>query len=146
VRPLLFGISLRRRRGRYARTIRAWVYLVEVDREGQGAGYEFTDRIGGRTGDSNLIEETRGHHQDLGKVITKFRIRPPILLIGRVENRHFPKPVAIDGKIALLVADDSLEGTMASLVIADGTGRICTDHDEAALDATLEDVFGSVTG
>jgi hypothetical protein len=35
-----------------------------------------------------------------------------------------PKPVDADGKAALLVADDSLEGTMVSLVIVDSTGRV----------------------
>ncbi len=35
-----------------------------------------------------------------------------------------PKPVDIEGKVALLVADDSLEGMMASLVIVDRSGRI----------------------
>lgn len=34
------------------------------------------------------------------------------------------KPLDADGKAALLVADDSLEGTMASLVIVDVTGRV----------------------
>jgi hypothetical protein len=35
-----------------------------------------------------------------------------------------PKPLDADGKAALLVADDSLEGTMASLVIVDASGRV----------------------
>jgi hypothetical protein len=35
-----------------------------------------------------------------------------------------PKPLDANGKAALLVADDSLEGTMASLVIVDATGRV----------------------
>lgn len=35
-----------------------------------------------------------------------------------------PKPVDADGKAALLVADDSLEGTTVSLVIIDATGRV----------------------
>ena len=35
-----------------------------------------------------------------------------------------PKPLGADGKVALLVADDSLEGTMASLVIVDSSGRV----------------------
>ncbi|MCL5279437.1 MAG: BREX-1 system phosphatase PglZ type B [Planctomycetes bacterium] len=35
-----------------------------------------------------------------------------------------PKPVDADGKAALLVADDSLEGTMVSLVIVDSSGRV----------------------
>ena len=35
-----------------------------------------------------------------------------------------PKGLDIDGKAALLVADDSLEGMMASLVIIDGSGRV----------------------
>ena len=35
-----------------------------------------------------------------------------------------PKPLDQDGKAALLVADDSLEGTMASLVIVDSSGRV----------------------
>jgi hypothetical protein len=34
------------------------------------------------------------------------------------------KPLDADGKAALLVADDSLEGTMASLVIVDASGRV----------------------
>jgi hypothetical protein len=35
-----------------------------------------------------------------------------------------PKSLDADGKAALLVADDALEGTMASLVIIDGSGRV----------------------
>jgi len=35
-----------------------------------------------------------------------------------------PKALDADGKAALLVADDSLEGTMASLVIVDADGRV----------------------
>jgi hypothetical protein len=35
-----------------------------------------------------------------------------------------PKALDADGKAALLVADDSLEGTMASLVIVDASGRV----------------------
>jgi len=35
-----------------------------------------------------------------------------------------PKAVDVDGKAALLVADDSLEGTMASLVVIDASGRV----------------------
>jgi hypothetical protein len=35
-----------------------------------------------------------------------------------------PKPLDIDGKVALLVADDSLEGTTVSLVIVDSSGRV----------------------
>jgi hypothetical protein len=35
-----------------------------------------------------------------------------------------PKPLDAEGKAALLVADDSLEGTMASLVIVDASGRV----------------------
>jgi hypothetical protein len=35
-----------------------------------------------------------------------------------------PKPLDGDGKAALLVADDSLAGTMASLVIVDASGRV----------------------
>ncbi len=35
-----------------------------------------------------------------------------------------PKAVDADGKAALLVPDDSLEGTMASLVVVDGAGRV----------------------
>ncbi|MBI4469140.1 MAG: BREX-1 system phosphatase PglZ type B [Acidobacteria bacterium] len=35
-----------------------------------------------------------------------------------------PKTLDTDGKTALLVADDSLEGTMASLVIVDASGRV----------------------
>jgi len=35
-----------------------------------------------------------------------------------------PKPLDADGKAALLVADESLEGTMASLVIVDASGRV----------------------
>ena len=35
-----------------------------------------------------------------------------------------PKPLDGDGKAALLVADDSLVGTMASLVIVDASGRV----------------------
>lgn len=35
-----------------------------------------------------------------------------------------PKPLDADGKAALLVADDSLEGTIVSLVIVDATGRV----------------------
>ncbi|HUU95729.1 MAG TPA: BREX-1 system phosphatase PglZ type B [Phycisphaerae bacterium] len=35
-----------------------------------------------------------------------------------------PKAVGDDGKAALLVADDSLEGTMASLVVVDASGRV----------------------
>lgn len=35
-----------------------------------------------------------------------------------------PKPLDADGKAALLVADDSLEGTTVSLVIVDATGRV----------------------
>ncbi len=35
-----------------------------------------------------------------------------------------PKPLDTAGKAALLVADESLEGTMVSLVIIDGSGRI----------------------
>jgi len=35
-----------------------------------------------------------------------------------------PKPLEGDGKAALLVADDSLEGTTVSLVIVDATGRV----------------------
>jgi len=35
-----------------------------------------------------------------------------------------PKALDADGKTALLVADDSLEGTMASLVVADASGRV----------------------
>ena len=35
-----------------------------------------------------------------------------------------PKALDADGKAALLVADDSLEGTMASLVILDASGRV----------------------
>lgn len=35
-----------------------------------------------------------------------------------------PKAMDADGKAALLVADDSLEGTMASLVIIDASGRV----------------------
>ena len=35
-----------------------------------------------------------------------------------------PKPLDSDGKAALLVADDSLEGTMASLVVVDSSGRV----------------------
>ncbi len=35
-----------------------------------------------------------------------------------------PKPLDADGKAALLVADDSLEGTVASLVIVDASGRV----------------------
>lgn len=35
-----------------------------------------------------------------------------------------PKSLDADGKAALLVADDSLEGTMASLVIIDASGRV----------------------
>jgi hypothetical protein len=35
-----------------------------------------------------------------------------------------PKTLDADGKAALLVADDSLEGTMVSLVIVDASGRV----------------------
>jgi hypothetical protein len=35
-----------------------------------------------------------------------------------------PKPLDADGKAALLVADDSLEGTAVSLVIVDASGRV----------------------
>jgi hypothetical protein len=35
-----------------------------------------------------------------------------------------PKPLDADGKAALLIADDSLEGTMASLVVVDASGRV----------------------
>lgn len=35
-----------------------------------------------------------------------------------------PKAVDAEGKAALLVADDSLEGTMASLVVVDASGRV----------------------
>ena len=35
-----------------------------------------------------------------------------------------PKAPDADGKTALLVADDSLEGTMVSLVIVDASGRV----------------------
>ena len=35
-----------------------------------------------------------------------------------------PKALDADGKAALLVADDSLEGTMASLVVVDASGRV----------------------
>ena len=35
-----------------------------------------------------------------------------------------PKALDADGRAALLVADDSLEGTMASLVIVDVSGRV----------------------
>ena len=35
-----------------------------------------------------------------------------------------PKALNADGKAALLVADDSLEGMMASLVIVDASGRV----------------------
>ncbi len=45
-------------------------------------------------------------------------------------NSHVAEPKAIDasGKAALLVADDSLEGTMVSLVILDASGRVvCKD-------------------
>ena len=35
-----------------------------------------------------------------------------------------PKPLDADGKAALLVADEALEGTMASLVIVDASGRV----------------------
>jgi hypothetical protein len=35
-----------------------------------------------------------------------------------------PKPLGLDGKAALLVADDALEGTMASVVIVDASGRL----------------------
>jgi len=35
-----------------------------------------------------------------------------------------PKPLDANGKAALLVADESLEGTMASLVIVDASGRV----------------------
>jgi hypothetical protein len=35
-----------------------------------------------------------------------------------------PKPIDADGKTALLVADESLEGTTVSLVIVDGSGRV----------------------
>ena len=35
-----------------------------------------------------------------------------------------PKPLDADGKAALLVADDSLEGTTVSLVIVDASGRV----------------------
>jgi hypothetical protein len=35
-----------------------------------------------------------------------------------------PKAVDADGKAALLVADDSLEGTMASMVVVDASGRV----------------------
>jgi hypothetical protein len=39
-----------------------------------------------------------------------------------------PKAVDADGKAALLVADDSLEGTMASLVVVDASGRaVCKE-------------------
>jgi hypothetical protein len=35
-----------------------------------------------------------------------------------------PKPLGVDGKVALLVVDDSLEGTTVSLVIIDSSGRV----------------------
>ena len=35
-----------------------------------------------------------------------------------------PKPLDAEGKAALLIADDSLEGTMASVVIVDASGRV----------------------
>jgi hypothetical protein len=35
-----------------------------------------------------------------------------------------PKVLDADGKAALLVADESLQGTMASLVIIDTSGRV----------------------
>jgi hypothetical protein len=35
-----------------------------------------------------------------------------------------PKPLDADGKAALLVPDDSLEGTTVSLVIVDASGRV----------------------
>jgi hypothetical protein len=43
-----------------------------------------------------------------------------------VPNSSITEPKALDanGKAALLVADDSLEGTMASLVIVDAAGRV----------------------
>jgi hypothetical protein len=47
-----------------------------------------------------------------------------------------PKTLDVDGRAALLVADDSLEGTMVSLVIVDASGRVVCkeattvgDHD-----------------
>jgi hypothetical protein len=43
-----------------------------------------------------------------------------------VPNSSIAEPKAVDahGKVALLVADNSLEGTMASLVIVDASGRV----------------------
>jgi hypothetical protein len=35
-----------------------------------------------------------------------------------------PKPLDANGRAALLVADESLEGTMASVVLVDGSGRV----------------------
>jgi len=39
-----------------------------------------------------------------------------------------PKPVDAEGKAALLVTDDSLEGTTVSLVIVDATGRVVSNE------------------
>jgi hypothetical protein len=45
---------------------------------------------------------------------------------ANVSNSSITEPKALDadGRAALLVADDSLQGTMASLVIVDASGRV----------------------
>ncbi len=51
------------------------------------------------------------------------RLSAELSLRSEVVQQHVDRLV-IDGKAALLVADDSLEGTMVSLVIVDASGRV----------------------
>lgn len=53
-------------------------------------------------------------------LLADLRTKPNVPTSSLVE----PKALDADGKVALLVADDSLEGTMASVVILDTSGRV----------------------
>ena len=56
----------------------------------------------------------------VGGLLADLRTKPNVAGSSITE----PKPLDAEGKAALLVADDSLEGTTISLVIVDATGRV----------------------
>ncbi len=54
------------------------------------------------------------------RLVADLRTKPNVPGSSLVE----PRPLDAEGKVALLVTDDSYEGTMASLVILDASGRV----------------------
>jgi len=59
----------------------------------------------------------------VGALYADLRTKPNVASSSILEPKE-PKALDAEGKAALLVADDSLEGTTVSLVIVDESGRV----------------------